>query len=83
MSGSELDSVLAVARANHQLPSPDERRRIRESAGISQRELAKALGVATMSIHRWEYGARPSNALIQGYVNLLLRLDAITKNGDT
>lgn len=54
-----IDELLARVRSRRQLPSAIERRRIREAAGVSQRELAHALGVSWTAVHRWEGGARP------------------------
>jgi DNA-binding transcriptional regulator YiaG len=48
---------LASAR-QHPLPPPDERRRIRRGAGISEAELAAALGCSTTSLNYYETGLR-------------------------
>jgi DNA-binding transcriptional regulator YiaG len=52
-------ALLANARARQGLPTPVERRRIRESAGISLRQLGAVLGVSPMAVFRWEQGATP------------------------
>jgi len=54
-----VDALLERVRARRKLPPPAERRRIREAAGVSQREMAKALGTSWTSIQRWENGSRP------------------------
>jgi DNA-binding XRE family transcriptional regulator len=54
-----LDGLLENVRSRRQLPPSDERRRIRVEAGVSQRELARALGVSWTAVQRWEAGARP------------------------
>jgi DNA-binding transcriptional regulator YiaG len=54
-----VDELLERVRARRKLPVAAERRRIREQAGVSQRELAAALGVSWTAIQRWEQGARP------------------------
>ncbi len=48
------------------LPAPDERRKIRLSAGVSLEELAAELGVTPGAVSRWELGQsepRTKNAL--------------------
>ena len=54
-----VDALLANTRSRRRLPPADERRHIREAAGVSQRQLARALGVSWTAIQRWEGGARP------------------------
>ena len=54
-----VDELLERVRARRTLPPAKERRRIREAAGVSQHELAKALGVSWTAIYRWEQGSRP------------------------
>ncbi len=57
-SVSDLAALVEKARALRQLPPPAERRRIRLEAGVTQQELAAALGASRVSISRWEKGAR-------------------------
>ncbi|MGA7416491.1 MAG: helix-turn-helix domain-containing protein [Acidimicrobiales bacterium] len=51
----QFDSLLVSVR-DSRLPSPATRRRIRESAEVTIREAAEALGVAPMTYIRWERG---------------------------
>jgi transcriptional regulator with XRE-family HTH domain len=58
------------------LPPTDERRRIRESAGVTQAELGVALGVSSAAIARWENGSRrPGRRVAQSYAEALRRLE--------
>ena len=41
------------------LPLPAERQEIRKAAGVTQRELARALGTSWTNVQRWEQGSRP------------------------
>jgi len=58
MTGTH-EELLERVRARRMLPVADERRRIREAAGVSQHEMATALGVSWTAIWRWEQGSRP------------------------
>jgi DNA-binding transcriptional regulator YiaG len=56
--GLLMDSAEALVADVRQarLPRPTERRRIREAAGVSLREIAVALDVAPLTVLRWEQG---------------------------
>lgn len=54
----DLDDLVGRLRAGR-LPAAPRRRRIREAAGVSLRDAASTLGVATMTLHRWERGTHP------------------------
>ncbi|RSS40892.1 XRE family transcriptional regulator, partial [Streptomyces sp. WAC07061] len=51
-----VDALLEEAAARDGLPEPDERRRLREAAGLSQDQIAKALSVRRETITSWETG---------------------------
>lgn len=68
-----VDELLEQLRAQRRLPTPAERRRIREEAGVSQRALARAIGVSWTSVHRWEAGSVPRTHLDE-YADALKRL---------
>jgi predicted transcriptional regulator len=58
--------------ALRKLPDPAELRRIRMAAGLTQGELAIELGVAPLSVARYESGARhPRGELAERYGRLL------------
>lgn len=59
MSVSTSDELLERVRARRRLPPPTERRRIRERAGVSLRDLAAAVGVSHATIRNWEAGSTP------------------------
>lgn len=48
--GSSLAEMVRAAK----LPSPANRRRIRQRAGLSLRQVAEPLGVTPMTVLRWE-----------------------------
>lgn len=69
------DALLEQLRSRRRLPPPAERRRIREAAGVSLRQLAAAIpphGVSAMAVVRWEAGAVPRDTThLRGYARLL------------
>lgn len=75
-----LDELLERARQRRCLPPAPERRRIRESAGVSQRELGRALGVSWTAVQRWEAGAHPRTHAA-AYALALEKLGALTRRG--
>jgi DNA-binding transcriptional regulator YiaG len=78
MTSQEL---LERARAFGRLPAPARRRSIRESAGISQREMAEALDVHAMTLNRWERGVvRPRGMKAAAYLRLLEQLDQAVRS---
>lgn len=60
------------ARAIRSLPEPEQARAIRLAAGVSMVEMAEALGVHRVTVHRWESGdRRPQGDLAARYARLL------------
>ncbi|MBT2391635.1 helix-turn-helix transcriptional regulator [Streptomyces sp. ISL-1] len=58
-----------------ELPQPDERRALREAAGLTQQEVADAIGVTRAAISQWEAGTRtPRGALLDRYVDAIRAL---------
>lgn len=54
------------------LPPPSTRRAIRESAGLSLRDIAEECGVTFQTISHWELGRRePQGANLKRYVRVL------------
>ena len=62
-------------RAIRDLPSPEDRRAIREAAGVSQRDIGEELGRTRAAVSRWETGDRlPRGDDLLGYVKILRAL---------
>lgn len=68
--------LLYRSARRRQLPDPDTRKRIRESARVSQEELAAVCGVSRSTICRWETGTRtPRGQHADEYIELLWDLE--------
>ncbi|MEU1519167.1 helix-turn-helix domain-containing protein [Streptomyces sp. NPDC005811] len=65
-------SVDALLEETPQLPSPAERARLREEAGITQARLAQALKTTTQTVKNWENGrSEPRPPRLEAYQRLL------------
>ncbi|WP_438270551.1 helix-turn-helix domain-containing protein [Streptomyces albidoflavus] len=54
------------------LPTPAERRRLREAASLSQAALAARMSVTSTTIHSWETGrATPRGRALEAYASFL------------
>ncbi len=66
-------------RARQSLPPPAECRRIREAAGASIAEIARAIQVTPQAVWAWETGKTQPNATnLVAYVDLLADLREVT-----
>ena len=68
--------LLEQVRARRSLPKADERRRIREAAGVSLRDMAAVLGVSHSLVRHWELGGTP-RAQRAAYADLLDELQRL------
>ncbi|MFD5429470.1 telomere-associated protein Tap [Streptomyces sp. NPDC127084] len=67
-----VEALLAAVDDGHVLPSPAERVRLREAAGLTQAAIAQSLGVRVPSITAWEAGrAEPRGERLEAYRRLL------------
>lgn len=70
-----MSALLEDTIDDPQLPPPQVARKIRVRAGLSQGQLARALGVARATLIHWETGAAaPSELLAYRYAVVLHRL---------
>lgn len=68
-------ALVERVRSRRRLPEPALRRALRESAGLSQGDLATALGVTRSAVSRWEAGQRePRGVMVADYLKLLDRV---------
>src|SRR5215210_2934734 len=76
MDDRHLLAALVHAQADKALPEPALRRRLREEAGITQTDLATAIGVSRVTISRYESGRRrPRGKALLDYISLLSSLN--------
>jgi transcriptional regulator with XRE-family HTH domain len=73
-NGIAVEHLIANVRGRR-LPPPSVRRMLRLQLGLTQREVAGALGVDRVSVARYESGVRtPRGATRDAYMELLNRL---------
>lgn len=66
------DRLRASIRVHQALPAPELRAELRKQIGLSQRELASAIGVSEAAVGHWERGIRhPRGELLRRYVEAL------------
>ncbi|MGW4881795.1 telomere-associated protein Tap [Streptomyces sp. NPDC004262] len=69
---ASVDALLEQAAAPDALPAPAERKRLREAAGLSQDQVAKALDVRRETVTGWEAGrTEPRPPARAAYIRLL------------
>jgi DNA-binding XRE family transcriptional regulator len=77
VSVRKVDALVARGAVVMALPPPALRRALRQQAGLSQQELADALGVWRETVARWESGTRgPSGLHFYEYAQFLAQLAA-------
>lgn len=71
-----LSEALERARRRRELPDARTRRLTRARAGITQIDLARALGVDRATVSRWESGDRnPDGELLVAYLDALAQME--------
>lgn len=72
---SAADELVSRVRLRQQLPQPRVCRAIREAHGVTQTELATAIGVSRQTLIHWEQGQRaPRRESAERYAQVLLAL---------
>ena len=75
-----MSTLRKILSAKQELPTPKERRRLREEAGLSVRAFANALGVSPSTVARWETGERePNGPFLFVYVDGLRTLAKVRR----
>ena len=82
-TGQAKVAALAERVRAAKLPPPAERARIRKTSRATLRDFADALGVAVMTVHRWEMGeVEPRLDQAAAYARLLAEVSAATAPAD-
>lgn len=73
------EQVRARLRMHADLPTPAQRRALREASELSQQELADIVGVSRAAVSHWETGARnmPRGEHLERYVEALRALAGV------
>ncbi|WP_326779437.1 helix-turn-helix transcriptional regulator [Streptomyces sp. NBC_01445] len=66
-----IDSLLASLTPQEELPDTEVRRSLREQAGLSKAQVARALGVSPSTVTGWESGRDPAGETRAKYAYLL------------
>ncbi|MFF7843993.1 helix-turn-helix domain-containing protein [Streptomyces ossamyceticus] len=66
-----IDALLAVARAEAELPPAGQRRALREALELSRAQVARALGVGPSTVGGWEAGRDPAGDVRERYAYFL------------
>lgn len=75
---TDASTVAEEALARRMLPAPSERRAIREAAGVSQRRLARDVGVTATAVATWESGrSEPRGDHLVQYARVLVELAGV------
>ncbi|MFC8265388.1 helix-turn-helix domain-containing protein [Streptomyces cinereoruber] len=72
MPATPAEKIRSRLGVRLELPQPDERRRLREAARLSQQDIADAVGSTRAAVGHWETGLRsPRGRLLANYVDVL------------
>lgn len=79
MTATVAEKIRSRLRVRHDLLTPDQRRVLREAAGLTQQELADAIGVTRTAIGNYEAGIRtPQGRVRDRYAEALRTLSEAT-----
>jgi transcriptional regulator with XRE-family HTH domain len=75
MTATVAEQIRSRLRVRLELPEPAQCRTLREKAGLSQQEIANAVGVTRAAVGHWENGTRmPRGVLLDRYVDAIRAL---------
>lgn len=72
MSDTPADVIRARLQVRRNLPQPAQCRALRVAAGLSQQDMAEAVGVTRAAVSHWENGARrPRGQVLARYTEAI------------
>lgn len=75
MTATVAEKIRSRLQVRRDLPDPAQRREIRETAGLSQQELADVIGVTRQAVSHWEAGIRtPRGGVLDRYIDAIRAL---------
>ncbi|WP_455362006.1 helix-turn-helix transcriptional regulator [Streptomyces sp. SYSU K21746] len=75
MTATVAEKIRSRLQVRRDLPCPEQRRELREAAGLSQQEIADVIGVTRQAVSHWEAGIRtPRGALLDRYIDAIRAL---------
>ncbi|MFJ1552303.1 helix-turn-helix transcriptional regulator [Streptomyces mirabilis] len=75
MPATVTEQIRSRLRVRLDLPSPAQRRELRERAGLSQQEIAEVIGATRQAVSHWETGTRtPRGPLLDRYAEAIRAL---------
>jgi transcriptional regulator with XRE-family HTH domain len=78
MTATVSEQIRSHLRVRRSLPTPAQRRLLRESAGLSQQALADLIGVSRQAVSHWETGLRdPAGAALIRYAEAIQALQEV------
>ncbi|MFJ5155750.1 helix-turn-helix transcriptional regulator [Streptomyces sp. NPDC088353] len=72
MTSTVAEKIRSLRHVRLELPTPPERRAIREAAGLTQAQVGSAVGVTPQAVALWESGRRtPRGHFLEKYVEAI------------
>jgi transcriptional regulator with XRE-family HTH domain len=76
MNATPADVIRSRLKLRHDLPPPERCKELREAAGLSQQDIADAVGVTRQAVGHWETGfRRPGGPALGRYMEALRVLE--------
>ncbi|MGW3650218.1 helix-turn-helix transcriptional regulator [Streptomyces sp. NPDC000878] len=79
MTSTVAEKIRSLRNVRPELPAPAVRKAIREAAGLTQAQVASAVGVTAQAVALWESGRRtPRGPLLGQYAEAVRTMQELT-----